>query len=159
MNKQHLLELAQKEFATTIKVLKAFPEDKIDFKPQGRGRSIKDIAKTFVFEMYLFDGFLFGEEMDNSKFKTYAPENLKVLVEDFEKQTQDFVKKFEKLDESELEKTVEFAGKQWSKDEFALMMIHDQIHHRGQLTVYIRLAEGKVPSIYGPSEDDKETNL
>jgi uncharacterized damage-inducible protein DinB len=27
-------------------------------------------------------------------------------------------------------------------------------HHRGQLTVYIRLAGGKVPSIYGPSADD-----
>jgi uncharacterized damage-inducible protein DinB len=28
-------------------------------------------------------------------------------------------------------------------------------HHRGQLTVYLRLNEMKVPSIYGPTADDK----
>jgi uncharacterized damage-inducible protein DinB len=44
-------------------------------------------------------------------------------------------------------------------DDFLLMMICDQIHHRGQLTVYIRLAGGLVPSIYGPSADDPSTNL
>ena len=30
----------------------------------------------------------------------------------------------------------------------------DEAHHRGQLTVYLRLAGGKVPSIYGPSGDE-----
>ena len=39
------------------------------------------------------------------------------------------------------------------------MMLFDQIHHRGQMTVYIRLAGGKVPSVYGPSADDPATNL
>ena len=34
------------------------------------------------------------------------------------------------------------------------MMICDRIHHRGQLSVYVRMAGGKVPSIYGPSADD-----
>jgi uncharacterized damage-inducible protein DinB len=38
-------------------------------------------------------------------------------------------------------------------------MLHDQIHHRGQLTVYVRMAGGMVPSIYGPSADDTATNL
>jgi len=31
----------------------------------------------------------------------------------------------------------------------------DEVHHRGQLTVYLRLAGGKVPSIYGPSGDEE----
>ncbi len=34
--------------------------------------------------------------------------------------------------------------------------LHHLIHHRGQLSVYIRLLGGKVPGIYGPSADDKE---
>ena len=29
----------------------------------------------------------------------------------------------------------------------------DQIHHRGQFSIYLRMAGGKVPSIYGPSAD------
>ncbi|MEW5702903.1 MAG: DinB family protein [Candidatus Zixiibacteriota bacterium] len=34
------------------------------------------------------------------------------------------------------------------------MMLCDQIHHRGQFSVYLRLADGKVPSIYGPTADE-----
>jgi uncharacterized damage-inducible protein DinB len=37
---------------------------------------------------------------------------------------------------------------------FLWMVLHDQIHHRGQMTVYNRLAGGKVPFIYGPSADE-----
>jgi uncharacterized damage-inducible protein DinB len=33
-------------------------------------------------------------------------------------------------------------------------MLCDQIHHRGQFSVYLRMADGKVPSIYGPSLDE-----
>ena len=39
-------------------------------------------------------------------------------------------------------------------------MIQDTInhwaHHRGQMTVYLRLMDAKVPAIYGPSADDKQ---
>ena len=38
--------------------------------------------------------------------------------------------------------------------EFLDFMLHDQIHHRGQLSIYVRMAGGKVPSIYGPSADE-----
>jgi uncharacterized damage-inducible protein DinB len=37
---------------------------------------------------------------------------------------------------------------------FLWAMLADQIHHRGQLSVYLRMAGGKVPSIYGPSADE-----
>jgi uncharacterized damage-inducible protein DinB len=33
-------------------------------------------------------------------------------------------------------------------------MLMDSIHHRGQLSVYVRMTGGKVPSIYGPSGDE-----
>jgi uncharacterized damage-inducible protein DinB len=35
--------------------------------------------------------------------------------------------------------------------------LFDAIHHRGQLSVYIRPMGGRVPSIYGPSADDPGT--
>lgn len=34
------------------------------------------------------------------------------------------------------------------------MMVMDMVHHRGQFSVYLRMAGGKVPSIYGPSADE-----
>jgi uncharacterized damage-inducible protein DinB len=33
-------------------------------------------------------------------------------------------------------------------------LLNDQIHHRGQFSVYLRMAGAKVPSIYGPSKDE-----
>ena len=43
-----------------------------------------------------------------------------------------------------------------TKGQFALGFLLDLIHHRGQLSVYIRPMGGKVPSIYGPSADTEE---
>jgi uncharacterized damage-inducible protein DinB len=38
---------------------------------------------------------------------------------------------------------------------FLWLILFDAIHHRGQLTTYIRPMGGKVPSIYGPSGDER----
>ena len=38
--------------------------------------------------------------------------------------------------------------------DFLWFLLHDQIHHRGQLSVYVRMAGGRVPSIYGPTADE-----
>ena len=50
------------------------------------------------------------------------------------------------------------AGRLASRDlrraDFVWGMFFDAIHHRGQLTTYLRPMGGKVPSIYGPSGDD-----
>ncbi len=40
------------------------------------------------------------------------------------------------------------------KLQFIWMMLHDQIHHRGQFSIYPRMADAKVPSIYGPTADE-----
>src|ERR1700674_4893249 len=41
--------------------------------------------------------------------------------------------------------------------EILWMMLMDSVHHRGQVSVYIRMTGGKVPSIYGPSADEPWT--
>jgi uncharacterized damage-inducible protein DinB len=81
------------------------------------------------------------------------------IAEDFEKEGAKVIARFQDLPESELKKPVSFGGATFVADQFSLMMLFDQIHHRGQLSVYVRMAGGKVPSIYGPSADDKGTNL
>jgi uncharacterized damage-inducible protein DinB len=63
------------------------------------------------------------------------------------------------LDETNLDETVQFfvAPKKlgdFTKHDFLWFLLHDQIHHRGQLSVYVRMADGQVPSIYGPSSDE-----
>jgi uncharacterized damage-inducible protein DinB len=38
--------------------------------------------------------------------------------------------------------------------QFLWFILCDAIHHRGQFSIYLRMADGKVPSIYGPSLDE-----
>ncbi|HSE42891.1 MAG TPA: DinB family protein [Acidobacteriota bacterium] len=157
--KDEIIRLFKKEFDTTTRVLKALPAEKMDFKPHERSSDAKLLTSTFVFEMYLMRMYVFGDQMDRSVFKNYQPADMKTIINDFEKETRDVIARLEQLPESDLNKIVDFGGGKFRADEYLLMILFDQIHHRGQLSVYIRMAGGKVPSIYGPSADDKGTNL
>ena len=159
ITKENLLQIFKKEIATTLKAMRAFPEDKLEFTPHERSRNAKRTMSTFVFEMYLIEFYVFGEKLDRSVYQTYSPPDLKSLIADFEKESSRVVSMLEKSSDGEMNTSFEFAGKKYISDEFVMMIIHDQIHHRGQLCVYIRLAGGKVPSVYGPSADDPATNL
>jgi uncharacterized damage-inducible protein DinB len=159
ISKLGLLRLFRKEFATTISTMEAFPPDAMNFSPHSRSRNARQLLSTFVFEMWLIDIHVFGAAADRAAFQSYAPKDLQGLMRDFATASNRVVSLLESLKEDELSKTVEFAGKKMSAEEFMLLMLFDQIHHRGQLSVYIRMAGGKVPSVYGPSADDKRTNI
>ncbi|HEY7160832.1 MAG TPA: DinB family protein [Acidobacteriota bacterium] len=159
ISKQDLIQLFQKEFATTARVMKAYPAGKDDFAPHERSSNAMRLASTFVFEMYLLEKYIFAEPIDPAVFKSYKPDNLNAIAEDFEKEGKRVISRLQELPESDLNKNVSFGGATFVADQFALMMLFDQIHHRGQLSVYVRMAGGKVPSIYGPSADDQGTNL
>ena len=45
----------------------------------------------------------------------------------------------------------------YTRAEFLWFLIHDEIHHRGQFSIYLRMSGAKVPSIYGPSGDEPWT--
>ncbi len=159
IEKAELLKLLKKESNTTLKAMRAFPEDKLSFAPHERSSNAGKVIRTFVFEMYLIEAYVLGEKKDRSIFQNYMPDKLAALISDYEKESNYVISKLSTLENLDLGKSVQFAGTEMRADEFILFMIFDQIHHRGQLSVYIRMAGGKVPSVYGPSADDSSTNL
>jgi uncharacterized damage-inducible protein DinB len=44
---------------------------------------------------------------------------------------------------------------EYTLEEWLWFLLHDEIHHRGQLSVYLRMADARVPSIYGPTADEQ----
>ena len=42
----------------------------------------------------------------------------------------------------------------YTRMQFAWFLLHDEIHHRGQFSIYLRMADAKVPSIYGATADE-----
>jgi len=73
ITKENLIKVMRKETATTVKAMKAFPDDKLLFSPHKRFRNATKVMATFVFEMYLIESYVFGEKIDRSIFQTYVP--------------------------------------------------------------------------------------
>lgn len=158
--KQKFQEAWEQESARTLKVLRAYPEDKTDLKPHPSSRSAKDLAWTFVFEG------VGGSQAVQGEFK-FPPPNMppmpttwKDMISEVENALKLMGDKVRKVDEEQLNTTVKFVtGPKQMSDlrrlDVLWFMLNDQIHHRGQFSVYLRMAGGRVPAIYGPSADEK----
>ena len=156
--KRQFLDAYKREHATTMKVLKAFPADQQDFKPHPTSNSALQLAWTFVIEQKLCSEALKGPLNFGAGFGK-PPETLVETISAFQAQHDNVVRQVESEADDDLTRPVTFPSGPGQMGEqpmigFLWFMLLDQIHHRGQLSVYLRMTGGKVPSIYGPSKDE-----
>lgn len=159
--KQRLLKRYEIDHGKTLNVLKAFPSAKSEFRPHERSSSALTLAWTFVLEERMLLKAINGEQILGSGFPP-SPESWDAVLDAFNKSYDDVVAALRDPKNSDLNGTITFfvGPKQTGEfaiEDFACFMLDDQIHHRGQLSVYIRMAGGKVPAIYGPSADEPWT--
>jgi uncharacterized damage-inducible protein DinB len=158
--KQKFQDAWDREAATTLKVLKAYPEDKTDLKPHPISRSAKDLAWAFVFDGVAGSQAVQGEMKYPAPGMPEKPSSWKGMITEVEKALKVMSDKVRKVDDAQLNTTVKFTtGPKQTTDlrrmDVLWYLLNDTIHHRGQFTIYLRMAGGKVPSIYGPSADEK----
>ena len=156
--KDRFLQAFAHEAQTTIKILKAYPSNKADFKPHEKSRSAKELGWTFVMEQGIADMALKGR-VDFSQQMPPAPANFDDVIAAFEGAVRETTGKVSNASDTTLNQTVQFPVGPGRMGEFRAIDIlwtslMDQIHHRGQFSVYLRLAGAKVPSIYGPTADE-----
>ena len=156
--KEMFLQSFQREVQTTLKLLKAYPANKAEMKPSEKSRSARELAWVFVGEQALADQALKGK-VDFTKPGPTAPANFSEIIPTFEKTSRETVTKVTSASDDDLNKTLQVPvapGKMGDvrRMDFLWTTLMDQIHHRGQLSVYIRLAGAKLPSIYGPTADE-----
>jgi uncharacterized damage-inducible protein DinB len=159
--KQDLLEVYDREHATTMRVLHAYPEDKLDLRVHPRGKSAREIAWVFVLERYLGTK-VWRDELAKgvpSGKPPAAPEKWSEQLAQLEEAHKKFRELIAAASDEELHEDVHFlsAPKTMgpiSRKNWIWFLLHDQIHHRGQFSVYLRMSDAKVPSIYGPSADE-----
>lgn len=156
--KQQFADVYGKEHATTLKVLKAYPADRASYRPHERSNSALQLAWTFVVENNVAIAALKGP-LDLGGGFPPAPATFAEVLAAYEASAKEMMKVLEATPDARLGETVKFfSGPKQMADypviEFLWFMLMDSIHHRGQLSVYLRCAGGKVPSIYGPSADE-----
>lgn len=157
--KQRFLDQWEREAAVTMKVLRAYPAAKADLKPSEQSKNAKDLAWTFVFEGFGASQAAHGDFKFPPPDMPPKPGTWDEIVKECERGFRWLADKVRKADDAFLNTTVKiFTGPRQQSDvrrlDWFWQTLMDQVHHRGQLTVYSRIAGGKVPSIYGPSADE-----
>jgi uncharacterized damage-inducible protein DinB len=157
--KETFLSLWDREHKTTVKVLRAFPAGKDDLKPAEKSRTAAELAGVFVGEQSgIMDGVLKGQ-IDWASFHK-PPASVQDVATTLESEYARISKGVRAMSESDWNAAdIDWpvAPKQMGKirrGDLLWMAVHDMIHHRGQFSVYLRMAGGKLPSIYGPTADE-----
>jgi uncharacterized damage-inducible protein DinB len=158
---QQYLDTFDREHATTMRLLRAYPTDKLELRPHGKCKTARDLAWMFVMEQGLAEKAL-TTGLDWSTPpppQPPAPASMDAILtalDDGHKRVANIV---QRMDDDQFHETIKFftAPKTIGdvpKIDLLWMVLHDQIHHRGQFSIYLRMADGKVPSIYGPTADE-----
>lgn len=150
----------QDEVPRFRRVLEALPENQLDFRPHERSRSARELAWTIVDVASLLAEFLqTGEATWKEKM---VPSSLREILTAYDKSASLVTQELTKQDDGRWESGVGrlfFQGEViWEAtfNQMAWGYLFDLIHHRGQLSVYIRPMGGRVPPIYGPSGDSPD---
>ena len=155
--KQQFLDAYEKEHATTVKVLRAFPQEQADLRPHPKLKTARELAWIFVLERGLGAAVIQHKPLGGGV--PPAPATFAEIIAALEQAHTEFANLIRSFSEDELLETCTFfvgpkTPGEYTRVAFAWFLLCDQIHHRGQFSVYLRMAEAKVPSIYGPTADE-----
>jgi len=156
--KQQFLAVYRDECARTLRVLRAYPAEQAALKPHERSGSAQQLAFTFGIEQGLVLAALDGSLTMPPAFPP-MPASWDEAVSGFESACAAVDAAVSKASDARLmESVLFFTGPQQLGQvpiiNIMWLMLMDQVHHRGQLSVYLRMSGSKVPSIYGPSADE-----
>ncbi len=152
------LKFWEKEASATRKVLARIPQERSDYKPEPRSRNARELAWLIVREEKLL-----VENLEQGKIEWVeppAPASVQEILAQYDRDHEAVTKRLRELSLSKWERKIPFVvqGQEVMNESgslFAWEFLFDQIHHRGQLSTYLRPMGSTVPSIYGPSADEQ----
>jgi uncharacterized damage-inducible protein DinB len=151
---QSALPSLKNESRVTKSVIEAIPVDKGDFRPDAVAKSAFDLAWHIAAAENMFLSGIVGGEFT---YNTVRPESIKNshdIAAWYADQSAKNAQRLTELSGEQLAKVMDFRGLfQFPAVVFLQFALSHGIHHRGQLTMYLRPMGAKVPAIYGESYD------
>ncbi len=157
--RQKLLEVLEQEYEITLRVLRAFPEDRLDLRPHAKSKTAWELAQLFAWEQtFAVQGLTTGLDW-SAPGETPELSSFDAILGELQEGHHRLMHVLRTMPEEQLYEMIPFPVapgrmENITKLDFLWALIFDQIHHRGQFSVYLRLADARVPSIYGPSADE-----
>lgn len=154
------LKELEAESAATRKCLERIPESLYGWKPHEKSMAMGYLT-LLVAEIPKWIAVMIEDsELDFATFEHFRPKNTAELVNHFDENMQRAKNALQRVSNEELVESFHLKNKgqvvfSSPKKGNIGSSINHMVHHRGQLTVYMRLNDIPVPSIYGPSADDK----
>lgn len=160
------LDQLKSEENSTRRVLQQVPEGRNDWKPHEKSMPLGYLAALVAGMPGWIEFMVNRDELDiaatgSAQFKPQVQATNRELIAAFEASLARARGALEATSDDHLRKPWKFMVAGHVADERPrFMMIRDAVfshmaHHRGQLTVYLRLNEAKVPAVYGPSADER----
>jgi len=156
-----ILAELQQEAATTRKMLERVPQDSFTWKPHEKSMALGQLAAhvSNLFGTWLQSS-LNRDEYDLSESKPSKEETVEAILESFDRNISGAVELLKTLPDEGLFTTwrlkragqVLFEMPRWVV--IRSMVFNHIIHHRGQLSVYLRLQNVPLPPVYGPTADE-----
>jgi uncharacterized damage-inducible protein DinB len=155
-NREFFMHMASAEFPRFLGVLQATPAGRLEYRPHERSRSAEELI-----------GHLIGHEQDLVELAETGSINHRMhvpftgmddAIRIYREAHEQAQAALAGIDEQGWESMGQFMVQGNTimaapRRDLAWMLLMDAVHHRGQLSTYLRPMGGKVPSIYGPSAD------
>ncbi|MDQ1411058.1 MAG: hypothetical protein QOJ41_2793 [Acidobacteriaceae bacterium] len=146
------------EHRITKQIIEAIPLDKGEYKPDAVSKTALELAWHIVAAEHRFlDGIVAGEFDFTPNHRPDSMRDSAGIAAWYAKTFEADLARLTKLKEEQLVKVIDFRGMfQLPAIAYVQFNLHHSIHHRGQLSMYLRPMGAKVPAIYGESYDSAE---
>ena len=156
---QTLLPEYDQEMATTRRLLERVPSDKGPWKPHPKSFALGHLTQLVATMPGWITNIVQETALDLSKAPGYSFEKTETLLDVFDKNVREAREAIAGARDADL--AVTWSLKMGDRVLFGMprgavvrQTINHLVHHRGQLTVYLRLLDVPIPSIYGPTADE-----
>ena len=155
-----LLPEFDQEMATTRRLLERVPSGKAQWKPHEKSFALGHLAQLVSWMPGWITNALRETELDLSKANGYSFETTETLLAGFDQRVREAREAIGSAKDADF--AVSWSLKMGDQVLFTAprgtvvrQHINHLVHHRGQLSVYLRMVDVPVPSIYGPTADEK----
>jgi uncharacterized damage-inducible protein DinB len=152
-----MLQGLAEEMATTAKVIAAIPDGKRDYKPDPKARTAWELAWHIAAEDVIFvEQIVEGKfAFPDPRYDNQQPKTATELAAWYRTNFSRALDKVRALTPPQLAAPLDFFGMMsLPRVQFLGLVSNHSIHHRGQLSSYLRPMGSKVPKIYGGSADE-----